>query len=255
MKKIIVAAAAFVALTAGQAMAADVLPVAYGAPPPPIYVYNWTGFYVGGQLGGGWNTTNWFEDFTTSGSGGFAGPGFLDGTVNASGVLAGGQIGFDYQLGWAVWGLQAEGSWANITGNAGCFGEVVGTTQSCTQSVSALGTITGRVGASYNNFLFYFSTGAAWQHEQLQNICAAGCAPPPVFSVSGLAWGWTIGVGLEYAFARDWSAFLQYNYMGFGTRDLSFGGGLFSENISENVNIVKVGVNYRFGYRPGPMGY
>jgi outer membrane immunogenic protein len=253
MKKIIVAAAAFVALTAGRAIAADVLPVAYGAQPPPIYVYNWTGFYVGGQLGGGWNSTNWFEDFTTSGSGGFAGPGFLDGTVNASGFLAGGQIGFDYQLGWAVWGIQAEGSWANITGSAGCFGEVVGTTQSCTQSVSAIGTITGRVGASYNNFLFYFSTGAAWQREQLQNICVAGCTPP-VFSVSGLAWGWTVGVGLEYAFARDWSAFLQYNYIGFGTRDLSFGG-FFSENISENVNIVKVGVNYRFGWRPGPIGY
>jgi outer membrane immunogenic protein len=246
MNKIIIATAAFVVLTTGRAMAAD-MPVPYGAP-APIPIYNWTGFYVGAHIGGGWNGNDWFEDGTTSGSGGFAPPGFQDGTVNASGFLAGGQAGFDYQTGWAVWGIQADGSWADIKGSAGCFGEVFGTTQSCNQSVHALGTITGRVGLAYNNFLVYFLSGAAWEHEQLQNTCA-GCGPPPTVSVSDLTWGWTIGVGFEYAFARDWSAFLQYNFIDFGTRDLSFGGS-FSENIAENVNVVKVGVNYRFGWGP-----
>jgi outer membrane immunogenic protein len=250
-QKIIVAAAALVILISGRAIAGD-LSMGYGAP-PPIPFYNWTGFYLGAHIGGGWNGTDWFEDATSSGSGGFATPGFEDGSVNASGFLAGGQAGFDFQTGWVVWGVQADGSWANITGSAGCFGEVVGTTQSCSQSVNGLGTITGRVGAAYNTFLFYFLAGAAWEHEQLQNTCVV-CGPPPTLSVSDTTWGYTVGLGLEWAFARNWSAFLQYNYADFGTRDVSFAG-VFTENIRENMNIFKVGVNYRFEWGPGPIRY
>lgn len=248
MKRLLVAAAALALLALSPAAAAD-MPMGYGAP-PPIPIYNWTGFYLGAHIGGGWNGTDWLEDASSSGSG--APPGFLDGTANASGFLAGGQAGFDFQTGMFVWGILADGSWADLTGNSGCFfGAIPGATQTCSQSINSLGTIAARVGAAYNNFLFYFTTGGAWEHEQLQNTClpVAVCAPPSTLSATGVNWGWTVGVGLEWAFARDWSAFLQYNFVDFGTRDVSFAG-VFTEDIRENTNIVKAGVNYRFGWGP-----
>jgi outer membrane immunogenic protein len=247
MRKILIAAAAFAVLAIGPAMGAD-MPIPYGSP-PPIPVYNWTGFYAGLHVGGGWDRTDWFEDATLSGAGGVAPTGFHDAAVSASGFLGGGQAGFNYQTGLTVWGIQADGGWASITGSAGCFFEVVGTAQTCGQTVDYLGTITGRVGATYSSFLFYLLGGAAWEHEQISNTCI-GCGPPPTLTFSGVAWGWTVGVGVEYAMPMGWSAFLQYNFIDFDTRDLSFGG-IFSENIRENLNILKFGFNYRFGWEAG----
>jgi outer membrane immunogenic protein len=90
MKKI-ACAAALAALLATPALAADML--VKKAPPAAIPTWNWTGFYVGANLGGGWAGSDWFED--VSGSGGGGPPGFQDASIRAPGVLGGGQIGFD----------------------------------------------------------------------------------------------------------------------------------------------------------------
>jgi outer membrane immunogenic protein len=157
MKKILFAAAV-AALAAQPALAAD---IARKAPPPaPIAAWNWTGFYAGLNVGGGWANTHWFED--VSGSGGGGPPGFDDGSVNASGVIGGGQIGFDYQTGWAVFGIQADADAAGIRGSGGCFPQVTGTflgvtlaPQSCSTKIDALGTVTARVGAALDRTLYY----------------------------------------------------------------------------------------------------
>jgi outer membrane immunogenic protein len=246
--KMTVAIAGIVALIGAPAVAADMAVKAQ--PPLPLPPWSWTGFYVGGQIGGGWATTNWYEDASESGSSGIGPVGFQDGSVHSSGPLGGGQVGFDYQVGWAVFGIQADADAANISGSAGCFSEAPLTTQSCTTKIDALGTVTGRVGAAFDRVLVYALGGWAWENEKLQNPCS-GCVTSN-FVFSGSASGATLGAGIEYAFAQNWSAFLQYNYMGFGTRDLAFtfaapAVGLYTENVQESINVVKVGINYRFG--------
>jgi outer membrane immunogenic protein len=261
----LISAAAFAMLTAAPAMvavpalAAD-MPLPVKAPaPPPILVYNWSGIYVGVHLGGAWDSANWFEDATLSGSGGIGPAGFHDAAVNSAGILGGGQAGFNYQTGWAVWGFQADGSGAGISGTAACFPEVVGTVQSCRTRVESLGTVTARVGAAFNNVLLYALAGGAWEHERLANPCNT-CGPGGTANNSlffGSPWGWTAGAGVEWAFSPQWSAFVQYNFMDFGRRDLTFSTApvgrlpLFTENVREDLSVVKVGVNYRFPW--GPM--
>jgi len=91
--------------------------------------------------------------------------------------------------------------------------------QNCAATIKSVGTVTGRVGAAFDRTLLYVLGGYAWEHAGLEN-------PETAFGVNSFASetgsGWTLGVGPEYALTRNWSAFLQYNYMGFGTRDLLF---------------------------------
>jgi outer membrane immunogenic protein len=243
-------------LAMGPALAADMSVKAL----PPIPVYNWTGFYIGAHVGGGWHSAAWFEDGMPSSPGFALGlPGLRDGTVNSSGVLGGGQAGFNYQIGSTVLGIEADGSGARILGSTACFPELVGTVQGCSTRVNSLGTVSARVGTTYYNLLLYFLGGGAWENERLQNLCDV-CGPggtPSSAIYSGTPWGWTMGVGVEYALPAGWSAFLQYNYVEFFRgRDLNFAGTLpFTENIRETLSVLKLGVNYRFEWGTGLMRY
>jgi outer membrane immunogenic protein len=218
--------------------------------PPPVPVYNWTGFYAGAHVGGGWDRAMWTEDGSASSPAfGVVPPGFLDGTVNASGVLGGGQGGFNYQLGSTVFGVEADVSGAHITGSTTCFTALAGT--GCSSRINAVGTVSARVGTTYNNLLLYILGGGAWWNERFQT--SGGVPGPAAFSTVPL--GWTLGVGLEYAISPQWSAFLQFNYIDFfDPRDLTFTGTPppgFTENIRENLSVLKIGFNYRFGALPG----
>jgi outer membrane immunogenic protein len=254
MKKTLISAAAFMLLAIGSATAADMFKM-----PPPAPGYDWTGFYLGPHLGGYWNSVDWFEDSTTTGSF-LVGPvGFHDASVRTSGVFGGGQGGWNYQIGWFVWGIEADGSAGALSGNSPCFSETaaLGFTQSCSTKISALGTFTARIGAAFGNTLLYLVGGGAWEDEKLVDACNAcgpgGTSTSAVYS-QGIG-GLTFGAGIEYAFAGKWSAFLQYNYVAFGTRDLTFLyqppnvplAGNYTEDIRENVNVIKFGINYRFG--------
>lgn len=256
MKKLLFAATlvtTLAALVATPAWAADML--AKKAPPPPhAPAWSWTGFYVGGNVGGGFAKTDWFED--VSGSGGGGPPGFQDASVSASGILGGGQIGFDWQNGWAVFGLQADADAAGIHGGASCFPQVIGVPQSCTTKIDAIGTVTGRFGAAFDRALFYVLGGFAWEHKRLNN---PGFVPGIVSfnpESTGTKPGATVGAGVEWALAGNWSAFLQYNFMDFGRRAAMFTepdpavaaitGSRFTEIIREDVHVIKAGLNYRF---------
>jgi outer membrane immunogenic protein len=245
------------------ASAAD-LPAA--APPyvkaPPVAPFSWTGFYAGVHLGGGSSNTDWIEDGTPASLGGGT-AGQRDASYHATGFLAGGQVGYNYQIGWAVLGAEADASWANLRGSMfNCFPQFAAfIAQSCSTRTDALGSVTGRFGAAFDRSLLYVKGGFAWAHESHANPCmpivaAVVCASGNAIN-SDTRIGWTVGAGIEHAFARDWTVRVEYDFMDFGTRNESFllippvAAGVppvLTENIRDRIQMIKVGVNYRFGH-------
>src|SRR5262245_33650094 len=109
----VAAAAIALATTPQAAVAADLAVKA----PPIVPVFSWTGVYVGVNLGVGWGRKNWSDPFP---------PPVAGDQLNIGGAIAGGQIGFNYQVGAAVWGLEADADWANIQGTNTCFAAIGG---------------------------------------------------------------------------------------------------------------------------------
>ena len=234
MKRFLFSAAALVAL-AGPAAAADLAPKPYTKAPPapvvPAIVYNWTGFYIGGHIGG---------DF----------PGNNNIGGNNSRFLGGVQGGFDYQFSPSfVAGVEAEYSWLAGNNNSAMFpGGVV-----VTNKDNQLGSVTGRVGYTWGPGLLYAKGGYAFREGNNVNVAVAGT--PAAFAVSGNHKdGWTVGTGLEYMFAPNWSAKAEYQYYNFGNTTFTAGpAAVVGQRFRDDDHTVKVGVNYRFGWG-GPAG-
>ena len=234
-----VVAAAIVSTTG--AFAAD-LPrkaPAYVPPPaPPPYV--WTGCYLGANVGAAWAHLD-VDNVTTGGS--------ISRTSN-TGFAGGGQIGCDYQMGAWVVGIRNMFDGTSITGSR-TFTDPARFTGSGTvdTKVNWFDTLTARGGYLVQpNLLFYVQGGAAWARAQATAFTPGGGA---VGSASGNSnTGWTVGGGAEWMFVPHWSVFLEYNYMGFGTRSNAFqvcGGGVCDTfSAKANISDVLVGVNYRF---------
>jgi outer membrane immunogenic protein len=251
--KALIGVAGIALVIGAPALAAD-LPLK--APPAPVAIaYDWTGFYFGGHVGGAWGNKTWLEDATGSGTGlGPAAAGLVDAKYDVSGFLGGGQVGFNYQTGRIVWGIEADLSGASITGGGGACFTAVGPGNTCSSKTDWLGTVTGRLGYAFDRTLVYVKGGYAAAHDKYSNPFTF----PGISSVDTATEtrsGWTAGVGLEYALSGPWSVKAEYDYMGFGTRDLTFTdplGGGYTENIRQYINEIKVGINYRFGM-PGAV--
>jgi outer membrane immunogenic protein len=235
-------ALAIIGLAASQASAADLprkAPAAVLPPPPPPYV--WTGCYVGGNVGGAWARVDVENVFTTaSGS-----------RSSNAGFAGGGQIGCDYQFynAWVV-GIRNMFDGTSINGSRSFPDPVnIGTTGQIDTKVRWWDALTGRLGYLVQpNVLFYGQGGAAWTSAQATAFNGLGAQ---VGSISGNSrTGWTAGAGVEWMFIPHWSLFVEYNYMGFGTRSSSFIGcglatcGIFSAKA--NVQNALVGINYKF---------
>jgi outer membrane immunogenic protein len=241
MRTIVLATTAALPLLTGiPADAADLSARAplYKAPPP--VAYSWTGFYVGAHVGAGWSNNDW----KSVDSLGIA-P-FRLGSGSGSGFLGGAQVGVNYQVDTVVAGLEADVSWAAVSGDA-C--ELFGGTINCNSRADRFGTVTGRLGVAADRALLYFKGGAAWIHDT--HILTLLTAPEA--TVSAIRWGWTAGAGIEYALTRNWSAKLEYDFMDFGTKRAVFdplGGGLvtFTTDIKERFQTVKFGLNYKFDW-------
>jgi outer membrane immunogenic protein len=234
------AAVAFVTASSA-AFAADLPPNAPAM--APIALYDWTSCYVGGHLGGA------FSDDTSSNRLG------ISRSHNSSGFVGGGQIGCDYQAA-PGWVLGAEGRGAGTALKASNASTVTnlktGVTlpSKFTVSNDFLGSFTARVGYSFvDSWLFYAKGGVAWTNEKVDDAFTTvlGVAVDP--SKSTTRTGWTAGTGVEWAFARNWSATLEYDYYGFGSNGLT----LIDRNVTvtvfsfkDTINTVTAGVNYRF---------
>jgi len=246
MKRISFCSFALVVLIGSNVKAADLpAPAAPVYRPPPIIVpvFTWTGCYAGGNIGGLWAQNDWsdtvFGDF---------------GGSTASGAVGGVQVGCNYQIGAWVLGIQGDYDWTNANSNnansvlSGQFGLAV----SDQSQINALASVTGRVGYSWDRFLGYVRAGGAW----VRGSYTFQVAGLPVATDSTTQSGWTVGVGGEYAFLSWLTGFIEYDYYGFSAATpaglICPTGGVcgFVTNgvgITTNINVVKVGLNFKFG--------
>jgi outer membrane immunogenic protein len=254
MKRILLGALGLLAMAAAPAAAADLPAKVYTkAPavvPPPIY--SWAGFYIGLNGGGGWSHKCWD---ITSVFGIVAVPNFSEGCHNASGGLVGGQIGYRWQSANWVFGLEAQGDWANLKGSNVSLLPLGGllTNQS---KIDAIGLFTGQVGYAWNNVLWYVKGGAAVTDDKYRGLLTG--ANFVLDSTSETRWGGTVGTGIEIGFAPHWSVAFEYDHLFMGRRTVTFNTTLVpgfllttrSDSIKQDVDMGTVRVNYTFG---GPV--
>jgi outer membrane immunogenic protein len=220
------------------ATAADMPVKARPMAPLPV-AYNWTGCYIGGNVGGLWGRKDWHDSLT----------GIYDVRNEPTGWLGGGQVGCNYQTGAWVFGIQGDYDWTNARDTDVAFAtSTFPVGQNLRSGMRGLASVTGRVGYTWDRFLGYVKGGGAWVRDNYDTFTPAGV---PSSTASETRSGWTVGVGGEYAFAPNWSAFVEYDYYGFGTRTVPFnsvatGAFSFNEDIRQSINVVKVGVNWRF---------
>ena len=238
MKKTILGAALLAAL-AGPAFAADMPPRPYAKAPAytaPAVVYNWTGFYIGGHLGGAFAGDNGLQSSDAR-------------------FLGGVQAGFDYQFApnWVL-GAEAQYSWLS-GGNNNNLIFPAGTVVSGS-AADQIGSVTGRFGYTWGPALLYAKGGYAWRDGNNIGVTIAGV--PQGFTTSGNNKdGYTVGAGLEYLFAPNWSAKAEYQYYNFGNTTFTAGpADVVGTRFRNDEHTAKVGVNYRFGWGgPGPSRY
>jgi outer membrane immunogenic protein len=202
------AAAAFVAF-APAAFAAD-MPIA----PPPVQAvvpeeasFDWSGFYVGAYGGYGWGEV----DDSASGA------------ADIEGAIAGGTVGYNYQMGQFVIGLEADGGWSGIDNedDNALFDS----------SIDWLSTVRGRVGFAIDNFLIYGTGGAAIGEVTFDQ---GGVED------SDTRIGWTAGGGIEAALTDNISVKGEYLYVDLGEEEI------LGADVDVNAHTVKGGINYRF---------
>jgi outer membrane immunogenic protein len=243
MKKILLGAVSLIAMGAvAPAFAADLAARPYTKAPPPVVapIYDWTGFYIGAN--GGWGQSRNCWDFVV------AGVVSADGCRTGSGGIVGGQLGYRWQAGGWVFGVEGQGDWADLSSTRV---SILAPAFSTRTKVDGIGLITGQVGYAWNASLFYLKGGAAVTGNRF-DILNGGVS---VASASSTRWGGTVGAGWEYGFAPNWSAGIEYDHLFMGHSNNSFSvanpivaGAL--NRISQDVDMVTVRVNYRFG---GPI--
>jgi opacity protein-like surface antigen len=206
------------------------------AGPLPV---NWTGFYVGANVGSTWGHTDWTY--------------LINGnriTPKYAGLLAGGQAGYNYQFGSWVAGIEGDFDGSNAKGAVSCPNAFF---FNCEDRLRTLATVTGRLGVTWDRTLFYAKGGFAAGDVRLQTVQTQGLATPPsgtpINGSSNWATGWTVGGGFEYALNANWSARAEYLYYQLGPDRYTVDFGLLVDG-RERGNLARIGVNYRFGWVP-----
>ena len=242
MKKILFGTLGLVAMAVPAL--ATILPTKTSSPPPvpAAPIYDWTGFYVGGN--GGWVRLTIAGTFLKSVA-------CLSMTAASTSREAWSAVNSAIAGRWArqFSGLEAQGDWANISStHISLFDPTI----SPFTKVDGLGLFTGQIGYSWGPSLLYVKGGAAMISDQVglnSNLTGANLA-----TVNSTRWGATVGIGFEYLITPNWSVGLEYDYLSMGHNNNSFGvGGLFaavSNQINQNVDMVTARFNYKFG---GPV--
>ncbi len=247
MKNLSIAAIAFAALSvAAPAMAAD-MAVKAAPPAPVVAIYNWSGFYIGAN--GGWGQSRNCVDFVTPAGAVAAGCG------NRSGGLLGGQLGYRWQTNQFVFGLEGQGDWAEIKNTRV---SLIDPLISTTGKTDAIGLLTAQIGWAWNANLFYLKGGAAVTRNRFDifnNVTGVGLA-----SAGHTRWGGALGVGWEYGFSPNWSFGIEYDHLWMGRTNPVFPGVvtpagflLTGSGISQDVDMVTLRLNYRFGGYGAPV--
>ena len=253
MKKFLLATVGLVALgMAAPASAADLAARPYTKAPPMVAaIYDWSGFYIGAN--GGWGSSHKCWDITNF-PGATVVPTFREGCHDATGGAVGGQIGYRWQSAGWVFGLEAQGDWADLKGS-----NVSGFIPAWTNNskIEAFGLFTGQVGYAWNNVLWYVKGGAAVTDDKFRGtVTTTGVL---FDSVNETRWGGVVGTGLEFGFAPNWSVAVEYDHLFMGTHSHSFTstgvlgaaiipvGGVFrTDSIRQDVDLITARINYRF---------
>jgi opacity protein-like surface antigen len=225
--------------------------------PLPVAAYNWTGFYLGPSLGADWGYTNW--TFVSNGAKTY--PRF-------AGILPGGQVGYNYQYGKWVFGVEGDAGWTNAHGSRACPN---GFFFNCEINVNSLYTVTGRVGYVWpDRVLWYAKGGVAIGEVQAQARCNTDSQLTPLLGTGGLLnpgcpaqgttrtdAGWTVGGGSELALTNNWSVKAETSYFNLGTGHYTQGPNFDPSGRGVDVRrsgwISTIGLNYRFtGFGEAP---
>jgi outer membrane immunogenic protein len=237
-------------------LAALIAPVAAGAAdmplkappaPPPPPPYSWSGFYIGGDIGGAWANGTVSDNLT----------GFSV-SSNHSGWLGGGDVGFNYQAGNFVFGIEGDFDWTSLSATgSGVFVPGLGTLQA-SANTNWVTTVAGRLGVATTGMwfnssaLFYIKGGGGWVEN---SASITNLTTGTSISASNTNSGWLVGGGVEWGFANNWSAKIEYDYL--GLRDWTFNSVLLfpgdTFTASRNIQELKFGINYRFGGWGGPV--
>ncbi|RTM10018.1 MAG: porin family protein [Bradyrhizobiaceae bacterium] len=253
MNKIALLGIAVSLLSASSASAADLAARPYTKAPPPVAaVYDWTGFYIGGHLGGSWTNEQWINTANTTGFGDLSpGNGFAQ---RGTGVIGGAQLGYNWQFQSFVLGL--EGTVSGMSNKGSLLNTVFGAGLDDVFSwrTDWMATVVGRAGVAYNNNLFYVKGGYAGVNNKLS---VSDTVPALTGSGSQTTWhnGWTVGAGWEYGITRNWIVGVEYNYAAFETKSYQLAGAaapaLYTFDVKpKDIQSVVARVSYKFG---GPV--
>ncbi len=223
MKKILLASACLLAMSAA-ASAADLAARPYTKAPVAVAsVYNWTGFYLGAMGGGAWENSS--------------------SVARMQGGFVGGTVGYNWQSGNVVFGLEADGAWADVSASASApiaFGAAP-VVLTVTSKTDAMGTVRGRIGWAANNVLFYGTGGYAWINNKITIA-----VPAAAVSDSHFHSGWTVGAGVEAFIAPQWTIKGEYLYRSLASETYFGGLGAPLNSGTLNLHTVQLGVNYHF---------
>ena len=242
-KSFLLAALALISLGASAPVVAADLPARPYTKAPEAWtpaLYDWSGGYVG--VNGGWGAARRCFDLT--------GPTLIgpDGCHDTSGGFAGAQLGYRWQMGAWVVGADFQGDWADLHGSSVSLSNNANVNRS---HIDDFGLFTGQVGYAWNTALLYFKGGAAIvadRNEIVTNGAVLATSP------GDNRWGGTVGAGIEFSFAPNWSAALEYNHLFIPNNNTNFvtpaGTLISSDRIHGDADLVSVRVNYRWG---GPV--
>ncbi|MEH2472781.1 outer membrane immunogenic protein [Nitrobacteraceae bacterium AZCC 2161] len=233
MKNFLLGTVALVALGATvPALAADLAARPYTKAPAYVAapIYNWTGFYIGGHVGGAFNGNNGFSGVANN---------------NNDGKFLGGvQGGYDYQFApnWVL-GIEAEYSWLSDSSNNVVFpGAYV-----YNNNLKGLGSVTGRIGYTWGPALLYVKGGYGFADFNQSVV-----GPTAIAINGGGKDGYTVGAGLEYLFTQNWSGKVEYQYYDFGKTSFATAPLAAFGSTRNDEHTVKAGLNYRFNWG-GPV--
>jgi outer membrane immunogenic protein len=248
MKKLLLSTSCLV-LGSAAVLAADI-PMQAKAPLAAAPVFSWTGCYLGVHAGGGVMTSSNSE-----------------GATNGKGGLAGGQAGCNYQDGNWVFGVEGEGYWSGIklTNFNSSIPSVLSPFSSNSFGTTLRNkddfTVAARVGITFDRTLIYGKGGWAWgkfDQSTINICCGPGTSTTNTFTRNGTLDGFLVGVGIEHALTRNWTIKAEYNYIGFGAKEVSSTqcqttplisnvcAVTGTSTLSATKQIFKVGANYLF---------
>lgn len=232
MRRLVLGTIGAIALgSAIPAQAADIRMPVKGAPTYVQAFYNWTGFYLGAHVGYGWADFSGSDPVT----------GLVTDVVSPSGLIYGGQVGFNYQIGSWVLGIEGEFTFGDVK-HSETLPLALGSAEI---KLNHIYNVAARIGYAFDRTLIYGKIGGAWTQEEYNFTLLGGAATGQVDRT-----GWLLGIGLEYAFLGNWSAKIEYNYMDMGSKSVTLAttAGLTATiaNVDLTVQTVKAGINYRF---------